>query len=205
MTRQSRPRRLLAVAGCAAVTVGALTGTAAAASASGTHTTGQAGGAGSSTVATNTLLQENAVTGGTVTIRAVTPAVSYLVVQIRSWDGACLTIPVANVGTRLEQVPCGQDHFWWLNPSTLDLYPEGHANVQVGDSGGYLELKGAGTGTALDEDAVQDGTVNGQTYAFDELSFGVPGTYWHANGSGEDVTFDSEAGDLANYWALIQQ
>ena len=74
-------------------------------------------------------------------------ATSYETIKIKSWDGYCLSISTATVGTRLDQVPCADAHNWWLTPG-YDLYPEGHANVQVGDSGGYLKLKTARTGTA---------------------------------------------------------
>ena len=175
MTRRPLPRRPLTVAGCAAaLTVGALAGTATAATASVTHTS-----------------------------RVVNAAADYEVVQIVSWDGYCLTIPVANVGTRLEQVPCGDDHLWWYDPDTEDLYPEGHANVQVGDSGGYLELKAAGTGSPLYYDYEKTGTYDGESCNFVETNFGVSGTYWHANGDGQDVTLDSAYKDDANLWSYV--
>ncbi|HTJ67458.1 MAG TPA: hypothetical protein VL551_08030 [Actinospica sp.] len=124
----------------------------------------------------------------------------YDVLQIVSWDGYCLSIPNANIGTRLDQVPCGEDHLWWLNTVTGKLYPQGHPDAEVGDSGGYLELKAAGTGTKpyCDTPDVPGPTGNG----YCEVWFNVAGTYWHADGDGLDVTFDSEKGDLANYWWL---
>jgi len=119
--------------------------------------------------------------------------------QIKSYDGYCLSIPNANVGTRLDQVPCADAHGWWQD-ANHNLYPEGHANVQVGDSGGFLELKAAGTGTAIYDDG---GILGPGGLSYYELFFGVPGTYWHANGNGLDVTFDSLSSDLANYWTFI--
>jgi hypothetical protein len=37
---------------------------------------------------------------------------------------------------------------------------------------------------------------------YQELWFDVSDTYWHANGNGNDVTFDNTPGDHANYWYL---
>jgi hypothetical protein len=126
------------------------------------------------------------------------PAASYEIVQIKSWDGSCLSISTATVGTRLDQVPCADAHNWWLTPG-YDLYPEGHSNVQVGDSGGYLKLKTAGTGTAAYIAALASGPGN---VVYQDLWFDVSDTYWHANGNGQDVTFDNTPGDHANYWYL---
>jgi hypothetical protein len=125
-------------------------------------------------------------------------ATSYEVIKIKSWDGYCLSISTATVGTRLDQVPCADAHNWWLTPG-WDLYPEGHANAQVGDSGGYLKLKAAGTGTAVYEAGLATGPGN---VVYQQLWFDVPGTYWHADGNGHYVTFDNTPGDHANYWYL---
>jgi hypothetical protein len=145
------------------------------------------------------LLAFAGVTAGAAQAHAATADV-YNVIQIVSWDGNCLSIPNANIGTRLDEVPCGQDHWWWVDTRTQKLYPQGHANAEVGDSGGYLELKAAGTGTkpACDTLNVLGPTGNG----YCEVWFNVAGTYWHANGTYDNVTFDSVKGDHANYYWL---
>jgi hypothetical protein len=195
MTRRSHSRRLFAAGACAAITVGALAGTATAAT--GTHTVERAGSTAPLTLADALASHKDAVKGVEVIGQVVTPDASYYVMRIESWDGYCLTIPTAAVGTLVDQTTCGQDHLWWLDESTSDLYPEGHADAQVGDSGGYLELKSPGTGTPVYDDGSETGPGN-ETYQ--QLWFGVAGTFWHANGNGEVVTFDGEAGDHANYW-----
>jgi hypothetical protein len=142
-----------------------------------------------------------ALTACAQTSRIAVPAVSYDLDLLESWDGYCLPVPsgTAGVGTRLDQAPCSSAHNWWRDDLTGDVYLSGHANLQIGDSGGYLELKAAGTGTIVNWDA---GNAKG-TQPYFELYFQVPDTYWHANGNGQYVTFDNVAGDLANYWAFV--
>jgi hypothetical protein len=82
------------------------------------------------------------------------------------------------------------------SPYDGKLYPEGHPDAEVGDSGGYLELKAQGTGT---KPYCADTQVGPTGNGYCEIWFYVNGTFWHADGNGLDVTFDSVAGDRANY------
>ena len=137
--------------------------------------------------------------GDAAEVAFVTPAVTSQTQHLQSWDGACLSIPNANVGTRVYQVTCGTDHAWTYY-STGQLSPQGHDNVEVGDSGGELVLKATGSGTDVYTNSSKAGPGG---YVYDQLYFGVPSTYWHANGNGEDVTFDNTSGDDANYWVFL--
>lgn len=128
-----------------------------------------------------------------------TDAVTSETAELKSWDGACLSIPNANAGTAVDQVSCSSAHAWTYY-STGQLSPQGHSNVEVGDSGGHFVLKATGSGTDMFTDDLQAGPGG---YYYDELYFGVTGTYWHANGAGQVVTFDNQKGDHANYWVIL--
>lgn len=121
------------------------------------------------------------------------PALVYLL----SWDGACMTIANANVGTRISMSPCSSAHAWWYYPDG-QLSPSGHPDVAAGDSGGYLELKSAPSSPVYGDGS----KVGPGGFIYNQLWFGVPGTYFHADGSGQYVTLDNQPGDLANFWAF---
>lgn len=132
---------------------------------------------------------------GAGTAIARTDAVTWSVVHLQSWDGACLSIPNANAGTRVDQVACGSDHAW-VYSSAGQLSPQGHTNVAVGDSGGYMVLKAPGTSSVSDT-----GKAGPGGYYYNRMYFGVGGTYWHANGAGQNVSLISANSD-ADYWAF---
>lgn len=128
-----------------------------------------------------------------------TTAVTSETAELLSWDGACLTIATAAAGTPVTQTSCAAAHAWTYY-STGELTPQGHSNVEVGDSGGNFVLKAVPTGTDVYTNSEEAGPGG---YDYSQLYFGVGGTYWHANGSGQTVTFDSTSGDHANYWAIL--
>jgi hypothetical protein len=120
-------------------------------------------------------------------------------VHLQSWNGGCLSVSSTSVGARVIEVACGSDHAWTYVPTTGELYPQGHSNVAVGDSGGNFVLKAA-PGTGLHTNNSKAGP-NG--YIYDQLNFNATDTYWHASGDGKNVTFDNTSGDDANYWAFL--
>jgi hypothetical protein len=120
-------------------------------------------------------------------------------VHLQSWNGGCLSVSSTSVGARVIEVACGSDHAWTYIPTTGELYPQGHSNVAVGDSGGNFVLKAA-PGTGLHTNNAKTGPVG---YIYDQLNFNATDTYWHASGDGKNVTFDNTSGDDANYWAFL--
>lgn len=134
-----------------------------------------------------------------------TDAVTSETEHLRSYttgNGAlCLSIAgTAVAGTAVDSVPCGHDHAWTYY-STGELSPQGHPQVAVGDSGGKFVLKSAGTATDVHNGGYRANGPGG--YGYYQLDFNNSKTYWHDNASGQAVTFDSENGDLANYWAFL--
>lgn len=128
-----------------------------------------------------------------------TAAVTWTVVQLKSWNGGCLTAASANAGTPISEAACGSAHNW-VYGSNGQLSLQGHTNTAAGDSGGNLVLKAGGT--AVVSDSVISNGPSGFTY--DRLYFGVPNTYWHANGNGNNVTLiGNPGGSLAVYYAFL--
>lgn len=119
---------------------------------------------------------------------------------LENWDGMCLSIPNANVGTRVNETSCPYAHGWWYYTPTGQLSPEGHANVAVADRGGYFVLEPAPTTPAI-SDLGKEGPGG---FFYKEMYFGAGNTYWHSPDCRDcDVTLDSNKGDLANYWAFL--
>lgn len=120
------------------------------------------------------------------------------IVHLQSWNGGCLSVSGTSVGSRVIEVACGSDHAWTYT-SAGELYPQGHPNVAVGDSGGSFVLK-AVPGTSLHTNSTKSGPSG---YLYDQINFNASNTYWHASGDGKNVTFDNSSGNLANYWAFL--
>lgn len=142
------------------------------------------------------------VSGGTKTAppnSAKELAAGWEVVELQNWGGYCLTAATGNAGAVAIEQPCGSAHALWYQPSTGLLTLEGHSNVSFGDSGGHFELKSTGHSVATD---TQKAGPSGYTY--DRMWFGVAGTYWHANGNGQEVSLIGNPGtSLAVYWAWL--
>lgn len=123
-------------------------------------------------------------------------AVTWSVVQLKNWNGACLTVVNANRGTRVSQASCAHAHDW-VYGTNGQLSPQGHMNVAVGDSGGRMVLKAPGTKSLAND--VKRGPSG---FTYDRMSFGVHGTYWHGNGAGKNVSLVA-ANSNADYWAFL--
>jgi hypothetical protein len=147
------------------------------------------------------LLAVTAVSGHASTLRPADNTGGFTQFQIISWDGGCMAIPVANVGTRLTEVTCGTSHdLWWSynsGASAGQLSPAGHPGLSVGDAGGLLELRTAPS-TAITYDDIMLGYIRP---CFAASGGGcVNGTYWHANQIGNFPTLISNGNSNADYW-----
>lgn len=137
---------------------------------------------------------------GSGTAKADDVSVTWTTVHWQNWGGYCLSVPSgAGVGTRVIESVCGTDHAWVLGSNGI-LYLQGHTNLQVGDSGGYMTLKNPGTATSTDT-----GKTGPDNFFYDRMGFGNPTSfYWHANGYGAAVTLITNPGtSLAVYWAPL--
>jgi hypothetical protein len=117
-----------------------------------------------------------------------------------NWNGYCLSIPNANVGTRVEEVPCASAHAWTYYSPSAELSPSGHPNVALGDSGGYPVLKATPT---TDVTSVGPNRTGPGGFSYFQMNLsGTAGYYVHGNGNGQWVTLDGINGDGYNYWAF---
>lgn len=125
-------------------------------------------------------------------------AVTWTVIQLRSWNGGCLTAATASIGAHISEVACGSAHNW-VYGSNGQMSLQGHTDTAAGDSGGNLVLRAPGTAT------VSDSAKAGPSgFTYDRLFFGPANTYWHANGDGHNVTLISNPGSsLAVYYAFL--
>ena len=122
--------------------------------------------------------------------------VTWSVVQLRNWNGACLTIATARVGARISETNCAHAHAW-VYGTNGQLSPQGHTNVAAGDSGGAMVLKAPGT------KSLTNGVKLGPSgFTYYRMSFGVRGTYWYAHGAGKYVTLSGRSAN-ADYWAFL--
>lgn len=127
-------------------------------------------------------------------------SVTWTIVHWQNWGGYCLSVPSgAGAGTRVIESVCGTDHAWELGSNGI-VYLQGHSDLQLGDSGGYLTLKNPGTGVSTN-----DTKIGPQGFDYDRMGFGSPTNfYWHANGYGAAVTLITNPGtSLAVYWVPL--
>lgn len=133
-------------------------------------------------------------------VKAVEEASSTTTVYPENWNGYCLSIPNANVGTRVEEVPCASAHAWTYYSPSAELSPQGHPNVALGDSGGYPVLKATPT---TDVTGVGPNKTGPGDFSYFQMNLGGnAGYYVHGNGNGQWVTLDNINGDGYNYWAF---
>ena len=126
-------------------------------------------------------------------------ASSWQYVELKNWDGYCLSAANANAGTPARTYPCGSAHGLWYNVSTGRITLEGHANVAFGDTGGHLVLK------PMPANEVQTNSTKAGPggYLYDRVGFGSNGgIYWHAGGNGQ-VTSLTNTSSNADYWAFL--
>ena len=123
---------------------------------------------------------------------------SWQYVELKNWDGYCLSAASANVGTPARTFPCGSAHGLWYNSATGRLTLEGHANEAFGDSAGHLVLK------SMPANRVQTNSTKAGPggYLYDRLGFSTTGLYWHAGGNGQ-ITSLTNANSNADYWAFL--
>jgi hypothetical protein len=128
------------------------------------------------------------------------------IVQLRNWNGQCLTVVNANNGTRVTVVACGKAHDWWYYPEASNggtFRPEGHASVAIGDHGGYAALVPVSSyGSEIHTDGAKGGPGG---YNYQRLYIAPLGSHGrlHANGvNGATVSIQTPISN-ADFYALL--
>jgi hypothetical protein len=119
-------------------------------------------------------------------------------VELRNWNGYCLSAASASIGTPAREEPCSSAHGLWYNYATDQLTLSGHADVSFGGKGGLLVLRPAPSSRVL-TNSTKAGPGG---YLYDRLYF-ARAAYWHANGNGRGVTLTGNGNTNADYWAFL--
>ena len=128
------------------------------------------------------------------------------IVQLKNWNGQCLTAVNANAGTRVTVVACNKAHDWWYYPEASNggtFRPEGHANVAIGDHGGFAALVPVSSyGSEIHTDGGKRGPGG---YIYQRLYIAPLGAHGrlHANGTnGATVSIQTPVSN-ADFYAFL--
>lgn len=131
-------------------------------------------------------------------------AATFTVIKLKSYNGQCLSLANANVGTQVVTTDCAHAHDWWYYPqlNSGTFRPSGHDTVAVGDSGGFAAIvPSSNNGSFIASDG-QEGGPGGLVYnRFYIVPLGANGRL-HANGLNSNVSIQAALSN-ADFWATI--
>lgn len=140
----------------------------------------------------------------TALVTGTAHATGDLPVKIQSWNGLCLTVTDASLGSDPVQTGCTHAHNFELDTDHNNIFVQGHPGACLADSfEGLMFIDACSNGDSV---VTPDATkVMGNTN-YGRLHWHLWGDYAHANGNAQFVTMIQNPGSsLAVYWALIVQ